>query len=295
MKSWLTAERQPLLKGWSSDKKYRICDEEGRSYLLRISDGTQYEAKKLEFQLMEQAATLGVPMCKPLDFGCCEEGVYAVHSWIEGEDAETILPSLPDEEQYRYGLAAGEAIRMIHSIPAPSDTPDWEERFKRKIDRKIKLYEACPLRYDNGGGEAFIAYLNSHRHMLKDRPQCWQHGDYHIGNMMMDTSGRLQVIDFNRSDFGDPWEEFNRIVWSAQTAPYFASGMVDGYFGEGIPEDFWALLALYIASNTLSSLPWAIPFGEEEITTMRRQAAEVLGWYSNMTQTIPTWYCGKNH
>ena len=53
---------------------------------------------------------------------------------------------------------------------------------------------------------------------------------------------------------------------------------------------FWELLALYICSNTLSSLPWAIPFGEEEIQTMRHQAAEVLSWYDNMRRVIPTWY-----
>ena len=108
--------------------------------------------------------------------------------------------------------------------------------------------------------------------------------------MMIDHDGVLTVIDFDRDDFGDPWEEFNRIVWCAQAAPPFASGMVDGYFDGEIPMEFWKLLALYIASNTLSSLPWAIPFGEAEITTMKNQAAQVLQWYQNMTSPIPTWY-----
>lgn len=54
--------------------------------------------------------------------------------------------------------------------------------------------------------------------------------------------------------------------------------------------EFWKLLAVYIGSNTLSSLPWAIPFGEAEITTMRNQAAEILQWYDNMKNPVPTWY-----
>ena len=86
------------------------------------------------------------------------------------------------------------------------------------------------------------------------------------------------------------WEEFNRIVWCAQAAPDFARGMVDGYFDGNVPLIFWKLLALYICSNTLSSLPWAIPFGEQEISVMRRQAAEVLSWYQNMETVIPSWY-----
>jgi aminoglycoside phosphotransferase (APT) family kinase protein len=108
--------------------------------------------------------------------------------------------------------------------------------------------------------------------------------------MMIDKSSKLQIIDFNRNDFGDPWEEFNRIVWCAQKAPVFASGMVNGYFDGEVPEEFWRLLALYIASNTLSSVYWAIPFGQGEIDTMLNQAKEVLSWYDNMQNPVPTWY-----
>jgi len=34
----------------------------------------------------------------------------------------------------------------------------------------------------------------------------------------------LKIIDFDRCDFGDPGEEFNRIVWSAAASPFFATG-----------------------------------------------------------------------
>lgn len=108
--------------------------------------------------------------------------------------------------------------------------------------------------------------------------------------MMLDEGGVLTVIDFDKDDFGDPWEEFNRIVWCAQAAPAFASGLVDGYFDGEVPMEFWRLLALYISSNTLGSLPWAIPFGEKEISVMRAQAAQVLGWYDDMKNVVPGWY-----
>ena len=66
--------------------------------------------------------------------------------------------------------------------------------------------------------------------------------------------------------------------------------MVDGYFDGDVPLEFWKLLSLYICTNTLSSLPWAIPFGEGEIQTMKDQANKILKWYKNMTNIIPTWY-----
>jgi len=143
------------------------------------------------------------------------------------------------------------------------------------------------------GADYMISYINSNRHLLSGRPQCFQHGDYHIGNMMIDTLGNIVIIDFDRLDFGDPWEEFNRIVWCAQKSPAFASGIVDGYFGAKPPEVFWALTALYIASNTLSSIPWAIDFGPDEIRTMINQSKDVLAWYDNMKNIIPSWYIGN--
>ena len=151
------------------------------------------------------------------------------------------------------------------------------------------MYQECPIKCENG--QAFVDYINSHRHLLVNRPLTYQHGDYHIGNMMIEN-GRIVIIDFDRYDFGDPWEEFNRIVWCAQKAPVFATGMVDGYFDGAVPYDFWQLLAMYIASNTLSSVAWSITFGEKEIKTMINQAADVLGWYDNMKNCIPTWYTG---
>ena len=282
--------REPVDKGWSGDQKYHICTRDG-VYLLRVSPAGKAMRREAEFHRMETLAALGIPMCNPVEFSIQDEGVCTILRWIDGRDAEEVIPTLSEEAQYQYGLDAGQILKKIHSIPAPADIHDWEEYFNRKIDRKLEMYHDCPLRYE--GGEHFMEYLAANRHLLKDRPQCYQHGDYHIGNMMIDRNGILTIIDFDRDDCGDPWEEFNRIVWCAQASPRFASGMVDGYFEGVVPQKFWRLLALYISSNALGSLPWAIPFGEKEVAVMRRQAGEILYWYDNMTRFVPRWYTSK--
>ena len=279
--------REAVDKGWSGDRKYHIRTKDCE-YLLRVSPVEKAARREGEFRRMEAVSALGIPMCDPVEFSIQEEGVCVIQRWIDGGDAEEVIPTLSKDNQYRYGLDAGRILKKIHSIPAPADVHNWEEYFNRKIDRKLEAYLACPLRYE--GGDHFINYLAENRHLLKNRPQCYQHGDYHVGNMMIDSHGVLTVIDFDRDDWGDPWEEFNRIVWCAQLSPRFASGMVDGYFSGSVPERFWRLLALYMSSNALSSLPWAVDFGEKEISVMRRQASEILVWYDNMTRFVPRWY-----
>lgn len=282
--------RIQIKKGWSDDKKYCVTTHDGEKYLLRISKIEQLERKRVEFEMMQRVEALGVPICKPIAFGTCDEGVYFLQSWIEGKDFEEVLTRLTDTQQYDYGIEAGQILKHIHSIEAPDTQEEWEVRFNRKIEKKIKMYKDCPIKYEYG--QAFIDYINANCYLLKSRPQCYQHGDYHVGNMMIDSEGKLQIIDFDRDDLGDPWEEFNRIVWSAQKSSLFASGMVNGYFNDNVPMDFWRLLALYISNNTLSSITWAIPFGQSEIDTMINQAKEVLKWYDNMQNPVPTWYKG---
>jgi len=281
--------RIPVDKGWSGERKFCAVTASGEKYLLRIAAADRFVHKQREYEKMGAVAALGIPMCVPVEFGICEEGAYAIHSWIDGQEAEQVIMALDEGTQYRYGLDAGRILAKIHTVPAPLDAPDWEKRFNAKIDRKIAMYENSPVKYETGG-EAFLDYLAQNRHLLKGRPQTYQHGDYHIGNFMIDRAGVLTVIDFEKQDVGDPWEEFNRIVWSAQAAPAFASGMVDGYFSGDVPMDFWRLLALYICSNTLGSLPWAIPYGGKEIMVMRRQAADILRWYDGMKNVVPAWY-----
>ena len=281
--------KEIINKGWSGDKKYRVSSSDESIYLLRISPLEKHDRRKREFDRMCEVAKLGIPMATPIEFGICDEGVYTIEGYIEGFDAEEYLPTLSSDTQYSYGLDAGRFLAKIHTIPAPDDIPDWEDRFNAKIDRKIATYQACDLKYERD--HLFLKYIEDNRHLLANRPQTYQHGDYHIGNMMIED-GKIVIIDFDRYDFGDPWEEFNRIVWCAQAAPAFASGNVDGYFGGEVPHEFWTLLALYIGSNMLSSIPWAIPFGDQEINTMMHQAREVLDWYDNFNNVVPKWYKG---
>lgn len=281
-------KKAKIEKGWSADQKYCVTTQDNKKYLLRISDKERFERKQQEFEHMQKVAALGIRMCQPIEFGMCDEGVYSLQSFIDGVPVEESIKNISEDQQYAYGVEAGQILRKIHTIPAYEGIESWEKHFNEKIDRKLKYYKESGLQYDFM--EYFLEYTDTHRDLLKNRPQSYQHGDYHIGNMMLDQAGKLYIIDFDRDDFGDPWEEFNRIVWSAQNSHLFASGIVNGYFNDQVPLDFWKLLVLYISNNTISSIPWAFSFSDEEVEIMIKQAKEILSWYDNMNQVIPTWY-----
>lgn len=274
-------------KGWSTDDLYCVLYDE-KKYLLRVSKLDKYELKKQEYEMMKRLSELGIPMCHPVYFGVDEKEVFSLQSWIEGKELDQVINDYSEERKYSLGETSGRILKRIHSINAPLNTEDWETRFNRKIDKKIEGYIGCHLQYKQG--DLFIKWIEENRSILKNRPLTFQHGDYHIGNLMLNEKDEVIVIDFNRFDFGDPWEEFNRIVWCVAVSPMFATGMINGYFNNKVPNDFWKLLKLYISSNTLSSLPWAIPFGEAEVKTMTLQAENILKWYDNMKEDVPSWY-----
>ena len=283
----------PIDKGWSGDEKYHATDADGEEYFLRISPYDRRDNRKELYKMTRRLEDLGVPMCRPLGFGDWEKkkSVYSVYSWINGVDLRDMLMDYSEAKRYQLGVKSGEILRRLHTIPAPDGTEDWAARYNRKVDKRIEVYKNQPLRFD---GDGFVlGYLAQNRGLLAGRPQCFQHGDYHEGNMML-AGGDLQIIDFDRYDFGDPWEEFNRITFSAALSPHFATGQLDGYFGGKPPMEFFRLMAFYIGANALASLPWAADFGQGEVDTMLRQAKDVLEWFDNMRNPVPTWYLDCN-
>ena len=278
---------EPINKGWSEDKKYCVTAMNGTKHLLRISPIARYEHRKHLHEMMQRVSAFGVPMCHPIDFGTCDDGVFSLQSWIDGDDLEENLPLLSETEQYVLGLQSGEILRGIHSIPAPDNQEEWAVRFSRKTDYKIKKYRECGIRFD--GDDAVIDYIEQNRELLENRPQSLQHGDYCISNMMY-ADNKVYAIDFS-FDCGDPWQDFESIRWAVDKSIYFSTGMVNGYFNTNVPNEFWALLKLYLAEGCFHNIVWAVNTEvQKQIDTTLRQIKDVLNWFNKFQDIEPTWY-----
>ncbi|MGQ7452879.1 aminoglycoside phosphotransferase family protein [Streptococcus suis] len=280
--------RQPLTKGWSTDQKYKVQLEDGHLGLLRIAERPAYEAKRLEFQLVENLFGLGLPVAEPLSFWADDLSVYTLYEWVEGQDMNEVASSLSDAVLYDLGCQSGKFLRTLHALPIDQSQRDWNSFYQAKIDNKLAAYQAASHSYPNG--QAMIDFVQANRHLLEGRPIAYHHGDFHTGNFLLGADGKLKILDFDRYDIGDPWEEFNRLIFTADLSSAFARGQVDAYFDGAIPEEFWRLLALYLTVNSLGTLSWAEQVDPLQIPLMKEQADAVWTWYQGYSRLQPLWY-----
>lgn len=280
-----------IAEGWSSDQKYYIETKDNRKLLLRVADSSLKKQKKLEFERITALSSVSFSMSQPISFGTCNygESVYMLLTWVEGVPLRSKLLKMPVAEQYDMGRMAGKMLKEIHSVPVVDkhiQTP--EARREHKLN-KIKIYETSYVRVD--GDQPVIDYVRKNIHKIYQTPPAYKHGDFHAGNLIYTPDGTLGLIDFNRIDCGDRFEDFNKTsILDAQLSVPFATGVLDGYF-EGKPsQEFWDVQSVYVAQSAMTSINWAEKFGLDEIQNMQMICRKALEDYHYFENSIPNWY-----
>ncbi|PKK98061.1 MAG: aminoglycoside phosphotransferase [Tenericutes bacterium HGW-Tenericutes-2] len=285
---WVKIEK--IERGWSFDTKYYVESEDNQKLLLRISDIKFYDKKKKEFEVISMYSKLGFKMSNPVDFGVFENEtkVYMLLTWVEGEDLEIALPMLSNEEQYQIGREAGLILKKIHSLPiAVNDLPTQTKEEKKRI--QILKYEQSELRIEDD--EIALQYVKDNLHKIWKKLPVYQHGDFHPGNLILTKDKKLGVIDFNRWEIGDPYEEFYKLenFGTLISIPY-SIGQIDAYFDDEVPNDFWEILSVYVAHSALYSIEWARPFGKKDVDVMKEICLKSFKHYNHFKTHIPIWY-----
>ena len=288
-RNWNTVTQ--INKGWSSDKKYLIQTKSGDSLILRIAE--QYSAKKKEYEMIGKYSEIGIIMSMPVEFGICNEGrnVYMLLSWIKGQELEAALPQLSEKEQYSAGRMAGEILGKIHSIRLdPADVPCRTKKEKKLS--QVAEYEKSGLRI--GGDETALRFVRENIDLIWKKPPVYLHGDYHPGNLIFTEDASIGVIDFNRWEVGDPYEEFCKLEnFGTECSIPYCIGQIDAYFNDDIPSDFWMTNAVYAAQTALFSIKWAEKFGQKDIDRMIDRAKRAFSDFDDFRQTVPKWYTDK--
>lgn len=289
--NWEKVEK--ISKGWSSDSKFLVETKAGKKLLLRLSDIEQYDDKKKEYEIITKYSELGIDMSLPIEFGICNEGknIYMLLTWVEGKDLEEVLSDLPEDKQYKLGREAGFILKKIHSIRVVEQDYPKKTKMGKKL-LQLSRYEKSHVRID--GDETAVKYVKDNIDQICKKEPVYMHGDFHPGNLIYMADGSIGVIDFNRWEVGDPYEEFYKLesFGIEQSIPY-CIGQIDAYFDDDIPEDFWITLAVYVAHASLYSIKWAEKFGQKDIDGMVKRCLIAFEDYDDFKSYIPKWYTDK--
>ena len=270
-------------------KKY-ILTSKDKKYLLRLSNISLYNKKKEQFELLKKIEKLDINCSRPVEFGKLdEENIYMILTYLEGESCEDVLPRLTNEEAYKLGIEAGQVLQKLHNIPVDTSNMSWKEKYKEKIPRKIKALKEC--KYKLPLEDFLIDYFISKSYLMEDRPLKFSHGDFHAGNMIV-HNGKIGIIDFDKNTISDPYDELKPFCWNVFKSEYFETGLINGYFNNKIPEDFFKILKYYSVESLISQLPWSVQFGEEDIKTAYKVYDAMIKWWGNFNLDVPTWYKG---
>ena len=279
--------KELISKGYSEEIKYKVKAD--KKYFLKVSPLSFTKKKDLEVKYIS-ALEKEIKFPKLVEMKFETNSILSLYEWIDGVDFRDYVTRLTDKELYQYGIQAGEFLKMIHSNSIEEHSDNWEEYYVQKSMKKIESFRKTNINFPEI--ETYIDYILTHQYLLHDRPISLCHGDFHVGNMMVDLHTKeLIIIDFGSLEIGDPIEEFNRMIWTAQLSDEFATGLINGYFnGKNIPDEFWKLMAYYMACDVVGSIPWAVNYGNDQLTTMLERAKLVLDWFDDFERVIPKFY-----
>lgn len=275
-------------KGWSFDMKYKI-ETNNKTYMLRTAPLDKYKVKEAEYKLIETLYQKGLSTHEPIEFGLCDNGqtTFLLLEYIEGDQAELILPSLTIEKQYQLGLKMGKELKEIHKLNYTLEN-NWTEQYKKKIISRIDAFRKCGFKSEIMN--EIIEFVEKNTYLLFNRPTSQSHGDFHSGNLIITPEENIYIIDYNRMKIGDPYYEFNRIYFSYRISPYFAKGQIEGYFNNDIPDDFFLYLKFYLLSVMIGNIPWAMMYDQTDVDFAKESIDEVYEEYNNLKDTIPKWF-----
>ncbi len=198
--------------------------------------------RQQEFELLQLAHRAGVRVPRPRWFGQLVDQdriqrPFLLMDRIEGESIGPRVVRLPELAAVRSRLPAqmGEQLARIHALaPEPAWLPrppdrmapaEWILRRLRDLAAEIQIVNP--------------AYEFAMRWLAANQPKAYRtvlvHGDFRIGNMIINVEGLQGVIDWEFAHIGDPAED---LAWPGLRDWRFGQDALD-FGGVGQRADFY--------------------------------------------------------
>lgn len=277
----------PIRKGESGEDKYCVTTTSGERLFLRI--GICEDSIK-NHDMHKTAETLDITIARTVAFGLFSDGIHYfwLLTWLDGQSASDLLPTLDEKEQYRLGVKAGTLLRKIHSLPVPDGAESEHIRLRNSIDffvreksnrrsKKSRLYKNI------------VEYLESNLKLFDERPLVFLHGDFGLANLIVTPEGEIAPTDFhyNMRSYGDPCGEISNFSERGATTAY-TSGQISGYFYGEIPDNFWMVYRYYeafaalVILSTRKSQDWVNFLARWYEEQIEKPSSDIPAWYVSL-------------
>jgi len=288
-----TVKIKPIREGTSGTLKYYIKTKDSQCFFLRFSDKrTMRTPIEIEFENIKIIETKGILVPEPIEIGKFNQYSFMLLKWIDGIVLSSVLKHASEAKSYEFGIKAGKTLMAIHTISLPDTGPFLNNDFYYDANAKIDLYHSSPNKISDDDA-VFINYIKKNRNLIGDRPKCLLHGDYKAGNIML-LNHNMVLIDFECAHCGDPWSDFNFILRNAYQSPFFAVGILHGYFCGQPPENFWNLAVYYLSLSALNAKVRGAGNTKVRQNLILSMKTRVLHEFNYMKSSIPNWYGAVN-
>lgn len=280
-----------IKKGFSSDEKYFVSlHDTDAKYLIRFFPINQFEGREKEFTILKTIEDYTTKAIKAIEIGKIQGHGYMITTYLEGNDVEQELLVLTKKEQYQLGFESGKELFNLHRIQAPKDIESWYERKSLKHKKYVEAYMECSIKIDQD--EKILQFIEKHMPLMKNRPNLFQHDDYHPSNLIAKAGNFEGIIDFGRYDWGDPIHEFLKIgIFTRNISVPFSIGQIKGYSnGEEPNDEFWTLYSLYLAMCVFSTVVWTLKVVPHDIHSMLQKINILLDDHQHFNNVKPCWY-----
>lgn len=289
--NWTKVEK--IKEGFGPAEKYYVEDNNNK-YILRVLPIEEYENKFKEIKFLISLNTLNIEAPEVIDFGICNNGknVFTLLSWIEGERLDKIINDKSTNEQYKIGRQAGRILKQIHSLNVNIPITEPAKKKEKRI-KQIEKYKTGKNHFKDD--EKIVDFFERNVDLICKTPFVYKCGDFNMCNLIMKKDGSLGIIDFDDFELGDGYEEFGRLqLFDHNLSIPYSIGVIDEYFNDNPPIDFWKTLAVYSAHSALHSLNSKFletcENKEEELDKMYKRTYQTLEDYDMFNVVIPKWY-----
>lgn len=198
--------------GGASRQLWTVSGSEGPSWVLRRDPpgSTSYVSMETEYRVMAQAGRAGVPVPEPLAFEP-EGGRFGSAGFLmqrlQGEGLGPRILKRPELERARERLVSqlGAALAKIHATEPPPGL--LENPSRDPAEAQVSAWEAelDALEVALPAVEAGLRWLRLN--LPEPAEPTLVHGDFRLGNFLVDPNGLVAVLDWELCHTGDPAED----------------------------------------------------------------------------------------